>query len=173
MSSNAKNPSGNDAPKEVTSSERLPFEPASTKKKSGKKPVSTSVKTAVSAPSSPRATPKGAVPEVVSRRMVRRMAAFSGIPSLFGMLTFVVSYLIVSNHLFKLPNTAVLLVSLGFFGLGVLGLSYGVFSASWEESREGTWLGWGEFKLNIGRTITSWQEARQQARVPMSNRNEE
>jgi hypothetical protein len=172
MSSNAKKPSGNDTSKEVTS-ERLPFEPASVKKKRGKKPVPIPAETPVSAPLAPKASPKGAVPEVVSRRMVRRMAAFSGIPSLLGMLTFVVSYLIVSNHLFKLPNTAVLLVSLGFFGLGVLGLSYGVFSASWEEAREGTWLGWGEFKLNIGRTVTSWQEARQRARAPVSNGNEE
>jgi hypothetical protein len=101
------------------------------------------------------------IPEVVSKRMVRRIALFSGIPSSLGMLTFVISYIVVSQHYFKLPPVVVFLVSLGFFGLGVLGLSYGALSASWDEDRVGTWLGWSEFRTNFGRMIASWREARQ------------
>jgi hypothetical protein len=93
--------------------------------------------------------------------MARRMAFFCGIPTVMGMLTFVISYIIVSQHLFKLPTIVVFLVSLGFFGLGVLGLSYGALSASWDEDRLGSWLGWSEFRLNFGRAVESWRTAKQ------------
>ncbi len=102
-----------------------------------------------------------AIPEVVSKRMVRRIALFCGIPSSLGMLTFIISYIVVSQYYFKLPSVVVFLVSLGFFGLGVLGLSYGALSASWDEDRVGSWFGWNEFRTNFARTIASWREARQ------------
>lgn len=153
----------------ATRSERLPFEPTSNRKKPPKK--------AAPPPATKTATPSNkqnqkptlsqraftGVPDDVSKRMARRMAAFCGIPSGLGMLTFVVSYVIVSQHWFKLPTVAVFLVSLGFFGLGVLGLSYGALSASWDEGRVGSWLGFEEFKVNWGRAIASWKEARQRS----------
>ncbi|HIK38614.1 MAG: PAM68 family protein [Geminocystis sp.] len=103
------------------------------------------------------------IPEVVSKRMVRRMALFSGVPTSMGVLSFFVFYALVSQEWFKVPNTAVLLVTLGLFGLGVLGLSYGIFSASWDEDRVGSWWGWSEFKLNFGRFVSAWREHRQKA----------
>jgi VIT1/CCC1 family predicted Fe2+/Mn2+ transporter len=99
----------------------------------------------------------GAIPAVVSQRMGRRMAFFSGIPTGLGVLTFLVSYLIVTQGWFKLPNVAVLLVSMGWFGLGVVGLSYGALSASWDEERVGTRLGSAEFKTNFGRLTEAWK----------------
>ena len=101
-----------------------------------------------------------AIPDSVSRRMVRRMALFCGVPSALGLSSFVVSYAAVS-HGVELPNTAVLLVSLGFFGLGVLGLSYGVLSASWDETTPGGLLGVDQFRVNFGRMTSAWKEARQ------------
>jgi hypothetical protein len=97
------------------------------------------------------------IPKAVSDRMVGRVAFFSGIPTVLGMLTFIVSYFIVKQELFKLPNTAVVLVSMGFFGLGVLGLSYGALSASWDEDSPGSILGWQEFALNFGRLRSAWR----------------
>jgi hypothetical protein len=94
--------------------------------------------------------------------MVRRVAWFSGVPTSFGMLTFVVSYFIVKHHWFPLPNVAVVLVSMGWFGLGVLGLSYGALSASWDEDRLGSWHGWGEFISNFGKLTESWRSLKQQ-----------
>jgi len=169
MSSQPNQDSASDKAKSASKRDRLPFEPGSTKKKTPKKSAP------ASASASSQAAPvarKNAIPEVVSRRMARRMAAFCGVPTFLGMMTFVVSYFIVRNQIYKLPNSAVLLVSLGFFGLGVLGLSYGVFSASWDETREGGWLGLEEFKLNFSRTIASWKEARAQARAQQSGGNE-
>lgn len=100
------------------------------------------------------------IPDGVSRRMIRRIILFSGLPTALGISTFVVSYLVVSNELIELPNVAVLFTSLGFFGLGVLGLSYGVLSASWEETQEGSLLGWGEFQVNLQRFISAWKDFR-------------
>ncbi|MCF3606526.1 PAM68 family protein [Planktothrix agardhii 1033] len=50
---------------------------------------------------------------------------------------------------------------MGCFGLSVLGLSYGVLSASWDEEAPGSILGWQEFKLNLGRMQDGWKAARQ------------
>lgn len=88
------------------------------------------------------------------------MALFCGIPTALGISSFVVSYVAVS-HGVELPNTAVLLVSLGCFGLGVLGLSYGVLSASWDETTPGGLLGVDQFRVNFGRMTSAWKESRQ------------
>jgi hypothetical protein len=102
-----------------------------------------------------------AIPDAVSKRMVRRMALLCGIPSFLGMATFFVSYFLIAKMGLELPHVAVVLVSMGFLGLGVLGLSYGLFSASWDEDRPGSILGWQEFTTNLGRTTSAWRSARQ------------
>jgi Photosynthesis affected mutant 68 len=146
----------------------LPFEPKS-RKTAESKPKSQPIRkaTAPSKATSSNATRSAdsGIPEVVSRRMMRRMAVFSGVPTALGMLTFVVSYLVVTNDLVALPTYAVLLVSLGWFGLGVLGLTYGVLSASWEEEGSGTRLGIAEFKTNLGRTTAAWRENSENAKA--------
>jgi hypothetical protein len=156
---------------------RLPFEPAQNRKKAPKKAAPAAASSQNNAGQSAKpdgsqgkgaAVEKGVtrkaatgIPEAITKRMTRRMAFFCGIPTAMGMLTFVVSYIIVSQHLFKLPTVVVFLVSLGCFGLGVLGLSYGALSASWDEDRLGSWLGWSEFRVNFGRTVESWRTVKQ------------
>jgi hypothetical protein len=90
------------------------------------------------------------IPDVVSKRMISRTLVLCGAPTVLGMIIFIVSYFAVT-HGVKVPNVVVLLTSMGCLGLGVLGLSYGILSASWEENLDGSWLGWGEFKLNFDR----------------------
>lgn len=140
----------------------MPFEPTNRKTVGSKIPaskVSTPKSVSKARPRTSRASrPDSGIPEAVSRRMIRRMALFSGIPSALGMSTFVISYWIVSQDLFALPTYAVLLVSLGWFGLGVVGLTYGVLSASWEEENLGSKIGLEEFKVNWGRMAESWQQ---------------
>lgn len=148
--------------------ERLPFEPRQTKKKTPKKePVA--AQPSPTSSDKPKANRNGvnnanAIPEEVSKRMIRRMALFSGIPTALGISSFVVSYYIVINEIFELPTVAVLLVSLGFFGLGVLGLSYGVLSTSWDEGRVGSIVGADEFGVNFGRMVQAWKSSRREAR---------
>ncbi|MBF2076498.1 MAG: PAM68 family protein [Synechococcales cyanobacterium C42_A2020_086] len=137
-----------------------PFEPTSRAATAAKG----FTKAAKSAPAKPTKATKASgaprkaegIPEAVSRRMVRRIALFCGIPTALGMSTFLVSYWVVSHDWLQLPTYAVLLVSLGWFGLGVLGVSYGVLSASWDEET-GSWLGLSEFATNWGRMTEAWR----------------
>lgn len=161
---------------------RLPFEPSKKRQKTAKNtttPSETANKSDTQAKNPKKAENKlpetakksdktppftkeeMAVPAVVSNRMARRMAVFCGVPTALGMLTFIASYLVMSQGLFKLPTVAVVLVSMGFFGLGVLGLSYGVISASWDEELVGSKLGWQEFTTNWGRMVSAWRSSRQ------------
>ena len=156
----------------------LPFEPKKSKK-TKKAPKQTQTKTTTSVTpqkntvkptKSVKSTKKGndcqngsslkEIPEVVSKRMVRRMALFSGIPTGLGIFSFIAFYVVVTQGWFKVPNTAVLLCSAGLFGLGVLGLSYSVLSTSWDEERVGTWWGWSEFTLNFGRLTSAWKNSK-------------
>jgi Photosynthesis affected mutant 68 len=143
----------------------LPFEPRQKRKKKPQK-----------APDSPPVAPPeaksnakseaslSAIPDAVSKRMIRRMALFSGIPTGLGISSFLISYWIVKQEWFKLPTVAVLFASAGLFGLGVLGLSYGILSTSWDETRRGSWLGLEEFQLNLGRALGAFRAARQEAK---------
>ena len=144
---------------------RLPFEPNKKRQQPAKanaqKPI---VKEEVEKGDSkkpPFTKQEMAIPEVVSQRMVRRVAWLCGVPTILGILTLIVSYLLIIYVDIKLPPLLVLLVNMGLFGLGVLGITYGVLSASWEEQRVGTLIGWSEFTTNFGRMVTGWRETRQ------------
>lgn len=104
--------------------------------------------------SASRAADGGAIPEAVSRRMLRRMAILSGSPVFLGVGIFFLAYYLQSRGIVEFPPVAVLLVTMGCFGLGVLGLTYGVMSASWD-SEPGSLIGLSEFKLNFGRVMES------------------
>ena len=100
------------------------------------------------------------IPEAVANRMVRRIAIATGIPTLMGMGVFVASYLLVSRGVFDIPPGLTLLTSGGCFLLGLLGLSYGVLSASWE-AQPGSWFGAEQIGLNLGRIKDSLRALRQ------------
>jgi hypothetical protein len=152
-------------PAEESERSRLPFEP----KKKRQKPAKAPSKPAVQLKETDKQDKKQrlytkeemAIPEAVSQRMIRRVAAFCGIPTALGITTLVVSYLLATHSQIQLPPIAVLLVNMGFFGLGVLGITYGVLSASWDVEREGSLLGLGEFSTNWGRMVEGWRETRQ------------
>ena len=147
--------------------ESLPFEPKSNKRQGEQTNSSSSAsppEKANKVNSEAKATAKkpkpaankntdAGIPEVVSRRMIRRMAVFAGIPTALGMSSFVIAYFLLSRQIVEFPNVVVLLVSLGFFGLGTVGLSYGVLSASWQEESEGSLLGISEFSVNFRRLM--------------------
>lgn len=156
--------------------ESLPFEPRKKKKQKKDKQPATKNKTASSKTTSknletsknknkPRNKSRqnrenanlSAIPDAVSKRMTRRMVFLSGIPTAMGIASFFVFYWLFSQKIIEFPPSLVLIVTAGLFGLGFVGLSYSVFSASWDESREGDLVGLGEFKTNLGRTISAWK----------------
>ena len=160
--------------------DRLPFEPKSKRKKSPKeqaqptaeKPIESPTATASEAPSRRSAKQysreETSIPEVVSRRMLRRMLYFSGMPVVLGVFVFFVSYVLIVQGIAALPNVVVLLITLACFGLSVVGLSYGALSASWEEDTLGSLLGFEQFQVNFGRLLGSWRQAREERRNPSS-----
>lgn len=100
------------------------------------------------------------IPDHVANRMARRIALATGIPTLMGMGVFVGSYLLVSRGLLDIPPSATLLASGACFLLGLLGLSYGVLSSSWEE-QPGSLLGMEQMPVNLGRLRESIRSMRQ------------
>ena len=157
---------------ENTDRAELPFEPARKKGKSSRKKSAPKISARAQAQvdeiltgrerSQSKATQQrpsrradsGAIPEAVSRRMLRRMAVLSGSPVFLGVGIFFLAYYLQSRQIVEFPPVAVLLVTMGCFGLGVLGLTYGVLSASWD-SEPGSLIGLSEFKLNFGRVMES------------------
>lgn len=144
--------------------DRLPFEPRKNKKKVPKVAPS-AVAPVVAGEAAKESLPETslkAIPRAVSQRMARRMAVFCGLPTALGVSTFFLFYWIVSHDLLELPSYVAFVVSLSLFGLGFIGLSYGIFSASWDEDRPGSWLGWEDFKANFGRTIAAWRTGKKE-----------
>jgi Photosynthesis affected mutant 68 len=135
--------------------DRLPFEPRQNRKKVAKV-VATPPKETDSE------TSLQAIPQVVSQRMARRMAVFCGIPTFFGVSSFFAFYWVISHDILEIPSYVAMIVSLSLFGLGFIGLSYGIFSASWDEERNGSWLGWEDFQANFGRTIAAWRSGKKE-----------
>jgi Photosynthesis affected mutant 68 len=143
---------------------QLPFEPNKKRQKSPKSQKKPIVKQeAEKQPDKKRTYTKEemAIPKVVSQRMIRRVAGFCGVPTVLGIATLVASYLLAIYAQIKLPPIAVLLVNMGLFGLGVIGITYGVLSASWDEERVGGLVGLSEFSTNWGRMVEVWRETRQ------------
>jgi len=100
------------------------------------------------------------IPEAVANRMARRIAIATGIPTLLGMGVFVGSYLLVSRQILDITPGVTLATSGGCFLLGLVGLSYGVLSASWEP-QPGSLLGGEQIGLNISRLRESVRAMRQ------------
>jgi hypothetical protein len=152
-------------PAEESERGRLPFEPKKKRQKPAKAPSKPPVQLKEADKQDKKQRPytkeEMAIPQVVSQRMIRRVAAFCGIPTALGITTLVASYLLAIYSDIQLAPIAVLLVNMGFFGLGVLGITYGVLSASWDEERTGSLLGLGEFGTNWGRMVEGWRETRQ------------
>lgn len=147
---------------------RIPFEPNNRSKKTKEAPKPSSVPVAAKKPVEATKNPVKTdrrdslgIPDEVNRRIMRRVAIFCGVPTGLGISTFIISYFLVSKHIVDLPTSAVVLLSMLFLGIGVVGLSYGAISASWDEGRIGSWWGGEEFKTNFGHLRGAWKSQQQ------------
>ncbi|KMM17417.1 hypothetical protein SYNGFB01_04335 [Synechococcus sp. GFB01] len=112
-----------------------------------------------SKPNRPQPQASQAIPDAVANRMARRIAVATGVPTLLGMGVFIGSYLLVSREILDVPPGATLAASGACFLLGVIGLSYGVLSASWEE-QPGSLFGTEQLGVNLGRLRQSVRSMR-------------
>ena len=118
----------------------LPFEPKGSKQGSGNKDTK-SASTAVK---------QEAIPRYVADRMARRVAVFTGLPTVAGMGVFVGSYLLITQGIADIAPGLTLATSGGFFLLGLVGLSFGVLSSSWDPD-PGSVLGFENLRPNLQR----------------------
>ena len=118
----------------------LPFEPKGSKQGSGNKDAKTA-STAVR---------QEAIPRYVADRMARRVAVFTGLPTVAGMGVFVGSYLLITRGIADIAPGLTLATSGGFFLLGLVGLSFGVLSSSWDPD-PGSVLGFENLRPNLQR----------------------
>ena len=95
-------------------------------------------------------TKKSGIPSYVANRMARRIAFTTGIPTLSGMGVFIGSYFLISKGIADISPTLTLVSSALCFLVGLLGLSYGILSASWDFN-PGSFLGFENIKPNINR----------------------
>ncbi|MEM8639337.1 MAG: PAM68 family protein [Cyanobacteria bacterium P01_G01_bin.54] len=146
---------------EDSNRDRLPFEP---KRKRDKPQKSKAEAKSPATKASRDDSALNAIPEDVSRRMIRRMVIFCGVPTGLGLSSFFLFYFVATQGWFDLPPYVVFYVTLVLFGLGVVGLSYGILSTSWESDRPGGIIGWREFTLNAGRLFEAWRTFRQTAK---------
>ena len=90
------------------------------------------------------------IPKHIANRMARRIVFTTGIPTLSGMGVFIGSYFLISKGIAEISPTVTLVSSATCFLVGLLGLSYGILSASWDFT-PGTFLGFENIKPNINR----------------------
>ena len=101
-------------------------------------------------PSKRTNTKSSGIPKYVANRMARRIAFTTGIPTISGMGVFIGSYFLISKGIANISPTLTLVSSAICFLVGLLGLSYGILSASWDFN-PGSFLGFENIKPNINR----------------------
>ncbi|ABX08631.1 PAM68 family protein [Prochlorococcus marinus] len=90
------------------------------------------------------------IPKAVANRMARRVIFTTGLPTLSGMGVFIISYLLIIKGITDVPPAITLASSALCFLIGLIGLSYGILSASWDDS-PGSLLGFENIQPNIER----------------------
>ena len=99
------------------------------------------------------------IPKYVANRMARRIVFTTGIPTLSGMGVFIGSYFLISKGIAEISPTVTLVSSAMCFLVGLLGLSYGILSASWDFN-PGSFLGFENIKPNINRVKDAFKSSK-------------
>jgi Photosynthesis affected mutant 68 len=92
----------------------------------------------------------GAVPELVANRMLGRIVVLAGLPVFGGLAIFVGAFFYFKKYDLVVQPAMVAYATQVPFILGLLGITYGILSSSWDKE-EGSMLGIEEFKTNLQR----------------------
>jgi len=93
------------------------------------------------------------LPEIVAQRMVKRSIWLFGVPLFTGIFGFVAFYVLSTQYEVTFLPSLVGTSTLGIFSLSLVGLTYGIMSASWDPEIEGSFLGFSEFRKNFVRAV--------------------
>lgn len=104
-----------------------------------------------------------AIPEKVAQRMGKRMLPFVGIPLIGSFASFIGFWYMAVYRDQEFQPALVATTSFVFLAIGLLGITYSVLSASWDDDREGSGLGLDEFKTNIGNLQDGLQRTKENA----------
>tara|TARA_B100000902_G_C26644223_1_gene590624 strand:+ start:106 stop:546 length:441 start_codon:yes stop_codon:yes gene_type:complete len=110
-------------------------------------------------PPSKNSRKESGIPKYVANRMARRIAFTTGIPTISGMGVFIGSYFLISKGIAEISPTVTLVSSAMCFLVGLLGLSYGILSASWDFT-PGSFLGIENIKPNINRMKDAFKSSK-------------
>lgn len=108
--------------------------------------------------SSPEAA---AIPEKVAMRMGKRMLPFVGIPLFGSMGAFVAFWYLATYKNVEFQPGAVATTTIAILVSGLLGITYSIVSASWDEDREGSLFGVEEFQKNVGNIQEGLQRSKE------------
>ena len=111
--------------------------------------------------SSTNSRKESGIPKYVANRMARRIAFTTGVPTLSGMGVFIGSYFLISKGIAEISPTLTLVSSAICFLVGLLGLSYGILSASWDFN-PGSLLGFENIKPNINRMKDAFKSSKKE-----------
>ncbi|CAN8075712.1 unnamed protein product [Agarophyton chilense] len=103
----------------------------------------------------------GTLPEIVANRMLRRIIGFGGVP--FGLFFsfFILYFVLKYKYDVTVLPVVVAFTTLGTIGFATIGITYGIFSSSWDEDVEGSFFGWEQAKKNFVRAKDGLLGARQ------------
>mmetsp|Transcript_19323 Transcript_19323/g.46691 ORF Transcript_19323/g.46691 Transcript_19323/m.46691 type:complete len:254 (+) Transcript_19323:259-1020(+) len=104
-----------------------------------------------------------AIPEKVAQRMGRRMLPFVGIPLFGAMGSFVGFWYMATYKDMEFQPVLVAGTSLALLAVGLVGITYSIFSSSWDADREGSLLGTDEFSQNLGNIKAGLSRSRENA----------
>ena len=96
----------------------------------------------------PTTTSPPSTPQKVVDRMFIRMVVCAALPVILGVLSLPV-FIYLKNTNEDFPIWVVYIAQNIIWGGGLLGITYGIISTSWDPSREGSLLGFDEFKANL------------------------
>jgi Photosynthesis affected mutant 68 len=107
-----------------------------------------------------------AIPERVATRMGQRMIPFVGIPLFGGMGTFITFWYYATYRDLEFQPVLVASSTFVWLAIGLVGITYSVLSASWDEDRDNSSvLGLDEVQRNINTIRTGLSRSRDNARV--------
>ena len=95
----------------------------------------------------------GVIPEVVANRMLMRVVPFFSLPVLAGLGVFGYFFVAAKKYEISYNPALVAFSTQAPFILALVGISYGILSASWDPETEGSALGFDEFKTNLGNIL--------------------